>query len=239
MSQSSHLRYASRPTQAASGPEHAARLRPAPSPLIAAAGNAAWARLVAHQAPVIQREAGYVPAADAGFAFHFSSDIDAIGPGKDFTEGQRNQLYEANHATSVLYQHFQEMLREIALAGTSEESYAPVTKKGPIQTHLSEVDHIYPKEKGGVNSRRNMQVLTAAENNTKGQTYPWKTWTGTRLLVTAPVAETPQIHKGDVFPIAGSGSGATVDFSEKLPGNTAVPIATARANGFAPPQNPA
>jgi hypothetical protein len=55
---------------------------------------------------------------------------------------------------------------------------ALVTKDELTRT-LAEVDHIVPKEKGGCNSVKNAQVISAYENGTiKGTTYPYGGYTG-------------------------------------------------------------
>lgn len=37
-----------------------------------------------------------------------------------------------------------------------------------------EIDHIYPKSKGGTDSQRNLQAIQWEENRRKSDTYPYK-----------------------------------------------------------------
>jgi len=45
----------------------------------------------------------------------------------------------------------------------------------------AEVDHVLPAELGGCNTPQNAQVLSASNNASKGMTYPWGIFSGSRV----------------------------------------------------------
>lgn len=85
---------------------------------------------------------------------------------------------------------------------------------------VATIDHIYPSEKGGLNSFRNAQVLSISENGAKSDEYPTQ-YGGQRQQVAVLVTSVNDIEEnrnedykvGDVLPVDGFGAAARIDAS--------------------------
>jgi hypothetical protein len=84
-------------------------------------------------------------------------DSKTVGPGKDFTKSQKQQILEANKQAN---------------GGVLKSDKSGIVLDNPVQSkkgvpsnmNQAEVDHMKPKSKGGANSYKNTQVLSKKEN---------------------------------------------------------------------------
>jgi hypothetical protein len=87
------------------------------------------------------------------------TDPPGVGPGKEFSPSQRNQIYAANKAQNG------GRLR-------SDVTGRYLSKPGSSSPNAAQVDHIMPKSRGGSNSSTNAQVVEAFWNQSKGNRLP-------------------------------------------------------------------
>jgi len=85
-------------------------------------------------------------------------DPPTVGPGKEFTKAQKTNILHANYVRNG------GRLR-------SDRSGQFLTAR-PHTPYSAQIDHIYPRARGGTNSYKNAQVLGARENQSKGARVP-------------------------------------------------------------------
>jgi hypothetical protein len=92
-------------------------------------------------------------------------DPHTVGPGKDFTQAQKRQIYEANRARNggkIVSDLSGKILTE---PQKSMKGVAP-------RADAANIDHEYPKSKGGTNSFTYANVLSFDENMDKRDRVP-------------------------------------------------------------------
>lgn len=103
--------------------------------------------------------------ASEGGPYSHLRDHPSVGPGKDFTQTQKNKILEANRKANGGQ----------LVDDESGEALVPPTKsqKGVVPDPMeAQVDHRHPKSKGGTNSYTNAQVLARKNNIKKSNRTP-------------------------------------------------------------------
>jgi len=123
----------------------------------------------------IQRDACLIPRNRWSPYAHLPS-VGAVGPDENFDPNQR---------FAILKENFQRLGNGKAiLANTqvdiqqSDYSNNLLFDPRDLKAYIAEVDHIVPRKKGGGNTQYNAQVLEGTENASKGDTYPWGSYSG-------------------------------------------------------------
>jgi 5-methylcytosine-specific restriction endonuclease McrA len=119
---------------------------------------------------------------------------DAIEAGKDFTRAQKREILNANRSKNLGELRSDKSGDGLIPSKKSEKGITPAKNE-------AQVDHIYPKSKGGENSRENAQVLSREENRAKADKLP-----DSDASKTEPPKESPKTEGLDqcaVFPQGG------------------------------------
>lgn len=164
----------------------------------------------------IQRVAGYLPKSNYGNygvgAAGGLADIAGIAPAAKFTGAQRAAIYASN-AGLAWPAGPGPLLAALPVANyTEERTFGNVWQQVNLQVGIGQIDHIYPRAKGGINSYKNAQILSTPDNLAKKK-YPWPKqlyYAGTKILVITKTQKVPAGTILDVYagPKAGVGGGA-------------------------------
>lgn len=88
-----------------------------------------------------------------------------IGKGREFSQAQKDKIYEAN------MKHNDGLLRSDLDGSILERPQQSMKNVTPSPTE-AQIDHIYPRSKGGTNGFDNAQVLSREQNRIKSDTVP-------------------------------------------------------------------
>lgn len=136
--------------------------------------------LQSHSLPVssavLQRDACYLPGQATPY-----DDLDvlgSVGPGEYFAPNQRVAVLDENREDSdnvVTFDNEVDIQRD-------DYSNGGLVNASTISEETAAVDHVVPAALGGCNTPQNAQVLSTANNSTKGDSYPWNDgYTGYRV----------------------------------------------------------
>ena len=143
----------------------------------------------------LQLVGGYIPNQNGPYV---GLGLNMASPNNDFTLFQRNQILTNNSNRG------QNMINV---------SYHDDQTQNPLGAfnQAAAIDHIYPKQLGGVNAYINAQVIDASTNSRIGNAYPKMGYTGSRLYVGHNwTLNGMQLPAGSILPIIGNGAQALI-----------------------------
>lgn len=129
--------------------------------------SAAQTNLSFVNADKIQRDACYLPKQQT--PYKNLGQTGAVGPGENFDVNQRYSILAANFQG----QNAALTLTHAVDTQQDDDSGADLIDPKDLSQDIAHVDHIVPADAGGCNDRHNAQVLSEAQNTSKGNTYPW------------------------------------------------------------------